>query len=63
MSRRSIGGCRSVYKLKMGVELLRPRLSRLVLGPNMVETVVILVICRLQGIVVKRWGESEVVIL
>jgi hypothetical protein len=46
----------------MGVELLLPRLSRLVLCPNIVETVVILAICRLRGIVVKR-GESEVVIL
>jgi hypothetical protein len=45
MCRRSIGGCRTVYKLKIGVELLLPRLCRLVLCPNMVETVVILAIC------------------
>jgi hypothetical protein len=63
MCRRSVGGCRTVYKPKMGVELLLPRLSRLVLCPNMVETVVILKICRLRGIVVKGWGDSEVVIL
>jgi hypothetical protein len=58
MSRRSVGGRRSVSKLKMGVELLLPRLSILVLCPDMVETVIILAICRLRGIVVKRWGES-----
>jgi hypothetical protein len=37
---RSVGGCRTVYKLKIGVELLLLRLSRLVLCPNVVETVV-----------------------